>query len=166
MNERDIIDRVVKAFGKRKCLREPRRVWMQSDSRELAGLCRHIRELGFDHLSAISVTDFMERGEYELSYFLWSYRHRIALILKVRTKRKNPAMDSVSGIWEEAQVHEREMHEMFGVEFRGNPDLSELFLEGWKGPPPFRRDFDWRSYVRKRYYRKRGRERGYFEEGA
>lgn len=166
MNERSIIDSIEKNFGKRKCLHEERKIWIKSESKELINLCRYINGLGFDHLSAISVTDFIEKGEYELVYFLWSYQYRIALILKVRTGRKNPVLDSVSGIWNEAQIHEREMHELFGVEFRGNHDLSELFLEDWKLGPPFRKDFDCRDYVRRKYYKKGARERSYFEGGA
>ena len=53
---------------------------------------------------------------------------------------------------------------MFGVEFQGNPDLSPLFLEDWEGPPPFRKDFDWRAYVREKYYREdREEDRGYYK---
>jgi len=166
MNERSIIDSIEKNFGKMKCIHEERKIWINSESKELINLCRYIKELGFEHLSAISVTDFIEKGEYELCYFLWSYEHRISLILKVRTGRKTPVMDSVSGIWDEAQIHEREIHELFGVEFRGNQDLSELFLEEWKLGPPFRKDFDWRDHVRRKYYKKGARERSYFEGGA
>ena len=54
---------------------------------------------------------------------------------------------------------------MFGVKFEGNDDLSPLFLEDWLGPPPFRKDFDWRKYVREKYYDKKNeRENIYFEE--
>jgi len=56
------------------------------------------------------------------------------------------------------------MHELFGVEFEGNQDLAPLFLEDWDGPPPFRKDFDWRDYVREREYDKENeRERAYWD---
>jgi NADH:ubiquinone oxidoreductase subunit C len=161
MNERIIMDSIAKRFGKRELVHRSGSIWMGSESRELIKLCKHLRELGFVHLSAISVTDFIKDRRYELCYFLWSYEHRISLILKVRTGRKSPVLDSVSGIWGEAQIHEREMHELFGVRFRGNHNLSELFLEGWKLEPPFRKDFDWRDYVERKYCRKgrKGQER-------
>jgi len=68
-------------------------------------------------------------------------------------------MESCVSVYEEnAQIHEREAYEMFGVVFKGNPDLSPLFLEDWKGPPPFRKDFNWRKYVIEKFYKK-GSER-------
>jgi len=165
MNEKDIINKIDKNFGIKGPAHKGRRIWIKIDSNDLTDLCGYVKGLGFGHLSAISVTDFIKKGEYELVYFLWSYQDNIALIVKARIKREKPAINSVVGVWNEAQIHERELHELFGVEFKGNPDLSELFLEGWKQTPPFRKDFDWRGYVRRKYYKKRGTERSYFEVG-
>lgn len=163
MDEKDIIGKIERKFGiKGRIIRE-RRISVKTESDDLRNLCRHLKGLGFEHLSTISVTDFIGEGEYEILYFLWSYQDNLALTVKTRIGREDPYIDSVSGIWEEAQIHERELHEMFGVEFRGNTDLSELFLEGWDRKPPFRKDFDWREYVRRKYYRNEGREKGYFE---
>ncbi len=163
MDEKDIIGKIEKKFGIKGRIFRERRISVKTESDGLIDLCRYLKGLGFGHLSTVSVTDFIGDGEYEILYFLWSYRDDLALIARTRISREEPSMDSVSGIWEEAQIHERELHELFGVEFRGNPDLSGLFLEGWDQKPPFRKDFDWREYVRRKYYRNDGRERGYFE---
>ena len=68
-------------------------------------------------------------------------------------------------VWyENAQIHEREIHELFGVKFEGNQDLSPLFLENWEGPDPFRKDFNWREYVRDKFYDKKNeREKVYYD---
>ena len=117
------------------------------------------------HLSAISVTDWVEKGKYELTYHLWSYEDKMLVTVKTKIDRDRPVIDSVAPIWKEnAQIHERELHELFGVDFKGNSDLSPLFLEDWSGPPPFKKDFDWREYVRKEFYdRENERERVYYE---
>ncbi len=82
-------------------------------------------------------------------------KKKVLLTIKIRISRKNPSAPSVSSIWDRnAQIHEREMHEMFGVEFKGNDDLAPLFLDDWQGLPPFRKDFDWREYVKKEFYNK------------
>jgi NADH:ubiquinone oxidoreductase subunit C len=44
-------------------------------------------------------------------------------------------------------MHEREVWELFGISFQGNTMLKPLLLEGWRGPYPFRKDFDWRKYA-------------------
>jgi len=143
---------------------ERRRVWIEIKKESLIDLCDYLKKIGFDHLSAISTTDWVGEGKYELTYFTWSYHDKIVVVIKTRIERENPAIPSVSRIWgESAQIHERELHELFGVDFKGNPDLSELFLEDWKGPPPFKKDFDWREYVREKYYDKEDeREKAYW----
>ncbi len=149
-------------------VQKERRIWVETTKAKLPSLCKHVKGLGFDHLSAISVTDILKEGKYVIAYHLWSYDDKMALTIKTKISRKDPVIDSVGTIWgKNAQIHERESHELFGVKFTGNPDLSELFLENWKGPPPFRRDFDWKAYVRKEHYDKENeREKVYWEEEA
>jgi len=48
-------------------------------------------------------------------------------------------------------MHEHEAWELFKIIFKGNPMLKPLFLEEWNGPPPFRKDFNWREYVKEKY---------------
>jgi NADH-quinone oxidoreductase subunit C len=58
--------------------------------------------------------------------------------IAVNIKKKKPALHSVAPIWPNAELFEREIHDFFGIEFRGNPRLHEmLFLpESWKEGPP------------------------------
>lgn len=165
MNEKDIVNKVRRKFKIEAHEYKKKKISIKTDGNDIIGLCRYLKGLGFEHLSAISVTDFINKGKYELIYFLWSYQDNISLIAKVEINREKPAVDSVVNVWNEAQIHERELHELFGVNFIGNHDLSELFLEGWEGKPPFRKDFDWREYVRKKYYKNSGRETSYYEVG-
>ena len=141
------------------------RIWLSIKSDKLIEICKWIKEHGFVHLSAISVTDWLENGEYELTYHLWSYDDKILLTIKTRVNRNKPIIDSVTSIWNEsAQIHERELHELFGVKFKGNNDLLPLFLEDWQGPAPFRKDFNWREYVRDEFYDKKNeREKVYYD---
>lgn len=48
-------------------------------------------------------------------------------------------------------MHEREIWELFGIIFDGNAMLKPLFLEKWNGPPPFRKEFDWKKFVKETY---------------
>ena len=103
---------------------------------------------GFDHLCAISCTDWLEEDQFELVYHLWSYADRIHVMLKTRLPRANPQTVTARAVFGHAQTYEREIHEMYGVHFQGNPRLTPLLLEHWQGPPPMRRDFDTRGYVK------------------
>jgi len=168
LNGKEIAGKIRRKFPADVKVQKERRLWVEISKAKLPGLCRYVKGLGFEHLSAISVTDLLKAGKYVIAYHLWSYNDKMALTIKTEISRKDPVINSVVTIWgKSAQIHERESHELFGVKFTGNSDLSELFLENWKGPPPFRRDFDWRGYVRKEYYdRENEREKGYWEADA
>ncbi|MHA1223411.1 MAG: NADH-quinone oxidoreductase subunit C [Candidatus Heimdallarchaeaceae archaeon] len=132
---------------------------------EIVFICSQAYEMGFNHLSTISVTDWLEKGIFEMTYHLWSYIDNVLLTIKCNIDRKKPTIASITSIWgANAEVCERECHEFFGVVFEGNSNLTPLFLEDWQGPAPFRKDFDWREYVRKEFYDKANpREEPYFE---
>jgi len=106
----------------------------------------------FDHLSDITCIDYIDENEFELIYHLWSHIKKLRVNVKVRIARNSPSIKSVVDLWAGAQIHERENHEMFGINFEGNPNLSPLFLEDWEEIPPFRKDFDTREYVREHDY--------------
>ncbi len=164
-NEKVLLNNIKNMFKIDGEIQRDRRVWIHADNTQLLELCSWIKDQGFIHLSAISVTDWLEKGNFELTYHLWSYTDKILLTIKTNISRRNPKIPSVSSIWHEsAQIHERELHELFGVVFEGNHDLAPLFLEEWNTTPPFRKDFDWRDFVRKEYYSKENeREVPYYD---
>lgn len=106
----------------------------------------YIQSKGFIHLSFISGVDYIEEDEFEVVYHTYSYEDKIHILNKVRIDRKNPNIDSVVSLWEQAQFYEQEVHEFFGIYFEGNKDLSKLFLENYLDVPPLRKDFDTRKY--------------------
>jgi len=163
--ETELLDKIKSKFKVDGRIQRERRIWILTDENKLMEMCNWLKECGFIHLSAISVTDWLEDGKYELTYHLWSYDDKILITVKTKIDREKPTISSVTPIWKEsAQIHERELHELFGVKFEGNSDLSPLFLEDWEGAPPFRKDFDWREYVREKFYDKENeREKVYYD---
>lgn len=163
--ENKLIEQISSKFEIEGTVQRDRRVWVTTSKDNLIALCHFAKRLGFHHLSAISVTDWPQEKIFELTYHLWSYSARILLTVKTKIDRADPRIDSAIPIFQEnAQIHERELHELFGVQFEGNSDLTPLFLEDWDGPPPFRKDFNWRDYVRQKYYdRSNDREKPYWE---
>jgi len=151
--ENELIDELKNKFKLEPKIQRERRIWVSFDSNNILKIFKWIREYGFTHLSSISVTDWLEKGIYELTYHLWSYEHNMIITFKTKISRDKPIIESVTSIWgESAQIHERELHELFGVKFKDNPDLTPLFLENWEGPAPFRKDFNWRKYVTEEFY--------------
>ncbi|MBN2781385.1 MAG: NADH-quinone oxidoreductase subunit C, partial [Candidatus Marinimicrobia bacterium] len=61
-------------------------------------------------------------------------------------------------LWKQAATYQRELKEMFGIDFPGSPRIDEPFiLEGWQDIPPYRRDFDTKKYSEETYFPRPGR---------
>ncbi|MCD6220302.1 NADH-quinone oxidoreductase subunit C [Candidatus Calescamantes bacterium] len=127
------------------------RIVLKTKQENLLPILEFLKREGFRQLKAISCVDWIEEGEFELVYQVASLNSPLHIMVKVRVERGDAQIETIINIFENAQVYEREIHELFGVKFRGNPDLSPLFLENWQDLPPFRKDFDTREYVKEKF---------------
>ena len=67
----------------------------------------------------------------------------VNIIVRANLYREKPEIETVSHIWRTAEFHEREVYEMFGVDFLNHPDQRLLILpDGWEGKNPMRKDFE------------------------
>ena len=95
----------------------------------------------FDYLFCLTCIDW--KTHLTMVYHLTSTTYRHSLVIKAKLDRNNPELETVSDIWRTAEFNEREVFEMFGVEFTGHPDLRLLILpDGWEGKNPMRKDFE------------------------
>jgi NADH-quinone oxidoreductase subunit C len=99
------------------------------------------------HLSAISCVDWIDDGEFELVYHVWSYETRSLVSAHTRIPREPGVYLSIYDLYKPAAFFERDIHEMFGVYFEGSPDMSKFILTEWQGPPPMRKEFDSEAFV-------------------
>ena len=81
--------------------------------------------LGVLHLSFITVVDL--EGSFELTYELLDLRGGIVRV-KTTLEGEEPVIDSVTKIYPTANWHEREAYDMFGIAFKGHPDLRRLYM--------------------------------------
>ena len=79
-------------------------------------------------------------------YILHSLDPERTLVIKTDVPYDEPRVPSVTSVWKAAAWYEREAHDLFGVEFDGNPDLSPLLLyEGFEGYPG-RKEYPFNDY--------------------
>ncbi len=99
-------------------------------------------ELSFTLLAELTAVDFWPREpRFELVYILVSISHRIRLRVKVRLSGDAAHVATVSGLWPAANWLEREVWDLFGIEFDGHPDPRRLLMpEDWEGFP-LRKDY-------------------------
>jgi NADH-quinone oxidoreductase subunit C len=122
-------------------------------------LIRHLRDHeGFTHLVFFSAVDYIEDGIFRLIYMLHNYETKDTLGVHVDISRENSTMTSIHELWAQAALYQRELKEMYGIDFPGSPGVDEDFLlEGWDEIPPMRREFDTRAYAEKTFFPRPGR---------
>jgi len=97
-------------------------------------------------------------GRFAVVYQLLSVSRNTRLRLRCRCEGGEPPMvDSVTGVWASADWYEREAFDLYGILFRGHPDLRRILTDyGFIGHP-FRKDFPLSGHVEVRYDPSRGR---------
>jgi NADH-quinone oxidoreductase subunit C len=126
---------------------------LTTDTTTYVDLATYLKEQDFVRCLTVSATDWLDQNEFEIYYLVHQLKNNIYLKVAVRIPRNNPEITSLSTVWESAAMHEREMWELFGINFIGNTMLKPLFLEDWTKLPPLRKDFNWRDYVAQEYYK-------------
>jgi len=107
----------------------------------LAQQLRNDDSLFFNYLFCLTCIDW--KTHLTMVYHLTSTKFRHIIVIKSKLDRTNPEIETVSNIWRTAEFHEREVYEMFGVNFINHPDLRLLILpDGWEGKNPMRKDFE------------------------
>ncbi|OLC40642.1 MAG: hypothetical protein AUH43_26005 [Acidobacteria bacterium 13_1_40CM_65_14] len=109
---------------------------------DVAGYLREAPDAAFDYCSDVTATDWPPRatGRFDVIYCLYSTRHRHRIRMKVIVGEHQP-IESVTGIWPAANWLEREVYDMFGVNFTGHPDRRRILMpEDWQGFPQ-RKDY-------------------------
>jgi len=98
-------------------------------------------ETAFDFCSDVTASDWPPRPQrFDVVYCLFSTRHRKRLRLKVRAAEQDP-VPSVTGIWPAADWLEREVYDLFGVNFTGHPNRKRILMpDDWQGHPQ-RKDY-------------------------
>ncbi|HSK96208.1 MAG TPA: NADH-quinone oxidoreductase subunit C [Euzebyales bacterium] len=80
-------------------------------------------------------------GRIEIDYILRSLRHNHVFRLRTSVLDDRPRIASVAGIYRSADIMEREVYDMFGVDFDGHPDLRRILMpDEWQGHPQ-RKDY-------------------------
>jgi NADH-quinone oxidoreductase subunit C len=120
----------------------------------IVDVCRTLRDtagLEYQQLMEIAGVDYPERAErFDVNYCLLSLTRNRRIKVKVVTDETAP-VPSVTGLWPVAGWLEREVFDMYGVPFSGNPDLRRILTDyGFEGYP-FRKDFPLTGHVELRY---------------
>lgn len=94
----------------------------------------------FDYLSSLTAVDHLP-DIIEVVYHLYSVKGNTTVVIKTKLNREAPAVASITEIYKGADWFEREVYDLFGVDFTGHPDLRRILTpedcEGY----PLRKDY-------------------------
>jgi NADH-quinone oxidoreductase subunit C len=110
---------------------------------QLLEVVRKIREMGFERLSDITAVDYFpeENPRFHLFYVFTSLSNKAILSLRVPVPGVNPGVATIEGSYPNANWREREIFDMFGINFEGHSDLRRILMpHDWEGHP-LRKDY-------------------------
>ncbi|RLD43800.1 MAG: NADH-quinone oxidoreductase subunit C [Bacteroidetes bacterium] len=158
--EQQVVDQLVNTFqnlsGK---VKRERRIEVSVSKKLIPSVLSYVKDqLGFTHMSHMSCVDWLEDEHFELIYILWSPELKVQLLIKTLINRENPSIENVDMIWGQLNTYQREIREMFGIQFTGMIGKEEFILEDWDEMPPMRRDFDTAEFIKEAYFERPGRD--------
>ena len=109
-------------------------------------------------LNAITCTDWIEDAHFALTYIITTTDRKSTFMVQTMINREEAHINTLSKEFAQAEIFERDLHEMYGIDFIGHNNLKELSLENWVHTPPLRREFDTLEFVNNHLTFREGRE--------
>lgn len=116
----------------------------------------------YDLLADVTAVDYGQGRPIEVVYQLWSMTHKRALRVKCELDTDHLMIESVVPLWSTANWLEREVYDLFGVEFEGHPDLRRILMpQDYEEGHPLRKDFPLRGRLSRSEQTKRALSQDY-----
>ena len=109
---------------------------------DIPAVAAHLQKIGFLFLLDISSLDhFGEEPRFEMVYEFYDLETNAYLRVKARVSEDDLTVPTLTGVYQTADWHEREVYDMMGIVFPDHPDLRRILM--WEGYPyfPLRKDF-------------------------
>ncbi len=143
IREQEVVNNLKEKFGDKiieAYVQRPRRVFVTIDSNSLIEVTKYLaQEKGYKHVTTISGLDLGK----SLGVIYHLREENITLSLKTDVPKDRPRLPTIVEIIPGAELYEREVHELFGMVFKGHPDLTPLILpDKWpSGVYPLRKEW-------------------------
>ena len=114
---------------------------------QLFKVAQYIRdELGYEMLNNVTGVDYMGRegDRFEVVYHLYSMSQpeKPGLVLKARAPADNPELPSLYDLWQTCYLQEREIYDLYGINFTGHPNMKRILLWDDFYGHPMRKDYE------------------------
>jgi len=117
---------------------------LMAKAEQIVPICQMLHdEFGFDFLCELTAVDYWpeEAPRFNLVYGFYSHANNVRMAVRVPLDGDNPSAPSVESVYSGANWHEREVWDMFGINFDGSHDLRRILMPyDWEGHP-LRKDY-------------------------
>ena len=123
---------------------------MEIQKEALAQVLEEHKRKGFDYLKKVLCVDY--QSYLEVVYIIYNTESKEQVLISVKlSDTKHPLIDSIIHIYPSSDWHEREIHEMFGITFKGREKMDRLLLLEWNSNDfPLRKSFTWGAEYNKK----------------
>ena len=102
------------------------------------------KDAGFNFLADLTAIDNLTLGGFErfaVVYHLLSHGSAERVTIKAYVPEDNPVLPSIESLWKTADWQEREVFDLFGIEFEGHPNLTRIMNPDDYEGHPLRKDY-------------------------
>ena len=103
----------------------------------------------FNFMMDLTAVDYLgnrdAESRFEVVYHLYSLKHNHRIRVKAPVSQADPTIDSVVQVWKGADWFEREVWDMYGIVFKGHPNLKRILLYEEFVGHPLRKDYPLRK---------------------
>ncbi len=115
------------------------------DREAIVNACQILRDdpdLDFNFLAALTAVDYWpSEPRFKIVYQLYSLANKEFIGLRVQLSNESPEVSTIESIYPNANWHEREVFDMFGVTFKDHSDQRRIIMPyDWEGHP-LRKDY-------------------------
>jgi NADH-quinone oxidoreductase subunit C len=109
--------------------------------------CEAVKAAGYNFFEDVTAVDwFPQEPRFQLSYHIVSHGLKERVRLRVLLDSSDASVPSITPAWPAANFYEREVFDLFGIDFPGHPRLTRIIMpENWEGHP-LRKDYPVEGY--------------------
>jgi NADH-quinone oxidoreductase subunit C len=113
----------------------------------IVAACEAVKAAGYNFFEDVTAVDwFPQEPRFQLSYHILSLGLKERVRLRVLVDSSDASVPSITPAWPSANFYEREVFDLFGIDFPGHPRLTRIMMpEDWQGHP-LRKDYPVEGY--------------------
>ena len=114
---------------------------------DIVAACKAVQAAGYNFFEDCTAVDwYPSEPRFQISYHIVSIALKQRIRLAVRLEGTVPSVPTITDVWPAANFYEREVFDLFGIDFPGHPNLKRIMMpEDWNGNP-LRKDYPVEGY--------------------